>query len=312
MKVFHHDDNDGRCAAFLFHKYLIHAAISPWVENNAEEIDWDTVRVSKSDFIEMDYNKRLPLELIKEGEAVYFLDFHPQKTEDYLWLREYSDLTIIDHHKTTAGHLQEMIDDYNQVKPKETHDIIDMDGCGAVLVAKHFLNFTDETMPEFIKLVDDWDRWVHAKPESKWFNQGSYGYDTSPFGGFWDTLWLEMDEEDPPFFVRSVIETGVMVGGYRERRSASLCRSVGFPVEFHGFRCFALNQAKCNSTWFDSVPGYDIYLKFFFNGTNWTVGLYSTTVDVSLIAKSHGGGGHVGAAGFVCNELPFIGGVANV
>lgn len=36
-----------------------------------------------------------------------------------------------------------------------------------------------------------------------------------------------------------------------------------------------------------------------------TVSLYSETVDVGAIAKAHGGGGHKGAAGFVCDTLPW-------
>lgn len=39
----------------------------------------------------------------------------------------------------------------------------------------------------------------------------------------------------------------------------------------------------------------------------WTVSLYSTRDDVNCadIAKSFGGGGHKGAAGFQCDEIPF-------
>lgn len=31
----------------------------------------------------------------------------------------------------------------------------------------------------------------------------------------------------------------------------------------------------------------------------------AATIDVSVIAKAHGGGGHKGAAGFICDNLPF-------
>ena len=41
----------------------------------------------------------------------------------------------------------------------------------------------------------------------------------------------------------------------------------------------------------------------------WKVSLYSTKpeIDCGAIAKTYGGGGHVGAAGFVCNRLPWEG-----
>ena len=50
---------------------------------------------------------------------------------------------------------------------------------------------------------------------------------------------------------------------------------------------------------------YPLCLSFVYMGNKWTVGLYSETIDVSVIAKKYGGGGHTGAAGFVCDTLPF-------
>ena len=47
-------------------------------------------------------------------------------------------------------------------------------------------------------------------------------------------------------------------------------------------------------------------MPFSFDGDKWTVSLYSTSVDVSEIAKKYGGGGHKGASGFHCKELPFM------
>ncbi|MDO5845105.1 MAG: DHHA1 domain-containing protein, partial [Methanocorpusculum sp.] len=59
--------------------------------------------------------------------------------------------------------------------------------------------------------------------------------------------------------------------------------------------------------YFKSLPPdkYEIFIPFVFDGEQYTVSLYSTTVDVSEIAKSFGGGGHKGASGFQCAELPF-------
>jgi nanoRNase/pAp phosphatase (c-di-AMP/oligoRNAs hydrolase) len=47
-------------------------------------------------------------------------------------------------------------------------------------------------------------------------------------------------------------------------------------------------------------------MPFVFDGEQYTVSLYSKTVDVSEIAKKYGGGGHKGAAGFQCKKLPFM------
>lgn len=307
MKIFHHNDNDGRCAAFLFWKWLEREAVASWLGDNTDEVEMDTAKVSEADFIEMNYNRRLPLELIKEGETVYFLDFHPEKQEDYLWLCEHTDLMIVDHHKTTEQHLADMEREYHGEKEPPSSHIIDMEACGAMLVARHFLGFNDETMPYFVAAVDDWDRWVHKDPAARLFNAGSRVHDTSPFGTFWNTLYCEYESEmtGVDSFLWTLFVEGRTIIDSVAMQAKELCKSIGFETEFEGYKCFALNQAQCNSTWFDSVPDYDIHLKFYFNGTNWTVGLYSTTVDVSVIAKKHGGGGHTGAAGFVCDRLPF-------
>jgi nanoRNase/pAp phosphatase (c-di-AMP/oligoRNAs hydrolase) len=59
---------------------------------------------------------------------------------------------------------------------------------------------------------------------------------------------------------------------------------------------------------FDTVEeDYDIMMPFVFDGKRWTVSLYTKKkdIDVSELAKKHGGGGHRQAAGFQCDQLPF-------
>ena len=48
-------------------------------------------------------------------------------------------------------------------------------------------------------------------------------------------------------------------------------------------------------------------MPFVFDGSKWTVSIYSTNknIDCSELAKKYGGGGHKGAAGFQCENLPF-------
>ena len=64
-----------------------------------------------------------------------------------------------------------------------------------------------------------------------------------------------------------------------------------------------------NSQMFDSIwnpDKHDAMCTFCWKKDKWTVSLYSTkdNVDVSEICKARGGGGHKGAAGFQCSELP--------
>lgn len=88
-----------------------------------------------------------------------------------------------------------------------------------------------------------------------------------------------------------------------------MIKACSFYSSLEGYRVIVCNTPCGNSLVFDSVDSdtYDIMSVFFFDGKQYTVSLYSTKkeIDVSEIAKKHGGGGHKGAAGFQCKELPF-------
>jgi oligoribonuclease NrnB/cAMP/cGMP phosphodiesterase (DHH superfamily) len=288
VKVFYHNDNDGRCAAFLFWKYVTKTG--------------DVV--SQNDFIEINYTDKIPHEVYALNEMVYFLDFHPDKEDDYIILCEKACLCIIDHHKTAIDNITKWEDKYQF--GTDANFALDTSYCGAMIVWREF--FTDTMPPYFLDLVDDWDCWKHKLPETKAFNAGSRLYDTSPFGGFWETLYYGSFN---PFhtekaFLNEVIESGKLILKATDMQAKEAIKSFSFEVEFEGYKCLALNQGRCNSTWFDSKPGYDIYIPFVFNGKIWTVSLYSVTIDVSEIAKKYGGGGHPGASGFQCSEIPFV------
>lgn len=108
--------------------------------------------------------------------------------------------------------------------------------------------------------------------------------------------------------------------------------------EFASYHCIAVNLGHTNSKVFYSVwrrecpncdggrllapaPGcrvclgsgriepYDLMITFCRRKDKlWNVSLYSTKpeIDCGAICKAFGGGGHKGAAGFQCKELPFI------
>ncbi len=81
------------------------------------------------------------------------------------------------------------------------------------------------------------------------------------------------------------------------------CGRAAFEIEFEGLRAICLNQGAFSSNTLQTVydpEKHDIMLGFQFNGRFWNVSLRSAKdeVDVSVIAKSRGGGGHKAAAGF--------------
>ena len=94
------------------------------------------------------------------------------------------------------------------------------------------------------------------------------------------------------------------------KQYAIIMGSNGFTVNFEGYKGVACNAGPgINSDLFKTAPPHDIMLPFYFTGRKYVVSIYSENpdIDCSEIAKKHGGGGHKGAAGFVCNVLPFGG-----
>jgi oligoribonuclease NrnB/cAMP/cGMP phosphodiesterase (DHH superfamily) len=78
------------------------------------------------------------------------------------------------------------------------------------------------------------------------------------------------------------------------------------------YRVLACNTTTHNSQFFDGFydpEKHDVMCAYSRRSDGkWKVSLYSDkpTIDCGEIAKSFGGGGHKGAAGFACNHLPWV------
>lgn len=294
MKCFYHNDLDGRCAGWVVHTWV---GIKP---NQGGYIE--------SGFIEMNYNKPFPFEAIERGEQVWIVDFSisPQEMERLLSITE--DVTWIDHHKTA-------IDKY-AFFPYEIRGIRKDGEAGCALTFKYVHWWTDRgdghidlsrvnphiSVPEHVKLVEDWDLWkFHYGDRTRAFKEGCGLEDTSPSSDFWMNCMISTER------IEGTIASGETAIRYRSQWAKDFMRSWAFPVTFEGYKCMAANLGSCNSEYFKSIQGeYDIMMPFVFDGKQWTVSLYSTTVDVSEIAKKFGGGGHIKASGFQCSTLPFL------
>ena len=115
-------------------------------------------------------------------------------------------------------------------------------------------------------------------------------------------------------YVQSIIKDGEAAMRCYAKRDADVMRTRSFIVEWKGLKFLALNTARCNSNTFAArdVPetGHDALMAMTFTGKGWLVSLYHAAhrsdIDLSLIAKQYGGGGHRGACGFQTDKLPFL------
>lgn len=296
MIVIHHNDLDGRCAA---------AIVGYWAKKR---------RISFQDisFYEMDYKDEIPLicEKIDPNEKIFIVDFSFKPEVMNALLKHTDNIVWIDHHKTAKEYESQY---YRPIKGLRNFNDKEEAGCELTWV---YL-FPDMNMPLSVFLIGDRDcwRWIMEGRTAE-FNQGIKLYDTSPES----SLWAELFEEDKykkgmrfqgdvlteNCIVNEIVKKGEICLIFRDSFCADYAKSYGFELEFEGYKCFAMGLYMFGSEAFGyRMQKYDICIPFEYDGKKWTVGLYSTTVDVSVIAQKHKGGGHRNASGFTCDKLPF-------
>jgi len=275
MKIFYHNDLDGRCAAAIVYRAM-------GMKTNDE-------------YIEMDYNRSVLVDSILPNEAIIIVDFSfkPEVMEKVLKITQ--NIVWIDHHKT--------IFDYKY--SKELSGVRDTAFSGCELAWNYY--FFDKPMPRAVELIGDRDKWAWKfGKETAEFNMGMQVRSHQPQDTVWTTLLLSPKEGFN--WLKEIQKDGRIALLFRDQFCKDYVDSYGFETEFEGYKCFALNLYQFGSEAFDSyMEKYDVCLSFVFDGEKWKVSLYSKTIDVSEIAKKYNGGGHTKAAGFICNKLPFKG-----
>jgi len=115
-------------------------------------------------------------------------------------------------------------------------------------------------------------------------------------------------------YLKQVLEKGEVAMEYAQNTDAFWLSEAGHIIEWEGLKFLAKNTVERGSLVFLSrdkpETGHDALMAYGYRGKNWTVSLYHAThrkdIDLSKIAMKHGGGGHAGAAGFICDKLPFL------
>jgi len=164
--------------------------------------------------------------------------------------------------------------------------------------------------PLAVRLVGKHDVWDHADPRAKTFQFGLNSRELDATD--WKILLDYGDDSER--LVKCLLADGALLQEYQKRTDAGIVTHKSWLLEWEGLKFLCLNTARFNSLTFEArdVPetGHDALLGFSFDGTKYTVSLYHanhrTDLDLSEIAKRHGGGGHRGACGFVCSWPPFL------
>ena len=266
----HHNDLDGRCSAAIV-KYA----------NKGKGVI----------FIEADYNK--DWSTLKEFPAngtLYIVDYSLKPENMQVLLDKGVKPIWIDHHATAKDYQYQDLPGHRNFEDKAES--------GCELTWRYF---DVHKTPEVVKLIGDYDKWsLKMAPVCFQLYEGLKLENQNPASDMWHELFKSNET------CERIIEAGKTAIRYRDNYCADMCQSYGYETDFAGYRAYAANMARFGSKQFgERFSQYPFCIGYVHDGEKFVVSLYSETVDVGAICKKHGGGGHKGAAGFTCRELPF-------
>ncbi len=279
--IYHSADLDGECSAAIVER------AHPGIELHG----WN-------------YGDPIPWEKIEEADRVWLVDLSFQPWSEMERLYDLRPTTVwIDHHKSAIA--DERASDINGRFPG-----IRSDGCAGCELTWNYL-YAAEPMPKGVYYLGRWDVWAWQRhPDRRTMERFQFGMrsmETMPCHADTREAWSRILDGDASW-LNSICSRGSAVLDYRDEQNRRIAASA-FETEIDDHRVLALN-AGGGSTIFDSVWKGHLdcvaMLSFTRTSTAWRISLYSDRgFDCSVVAREHGGGGHAGAAGFTCTDLPF-------
>lgn len=235
------------------------------------------------------YNQpfKLDMSTLTKNDEVYILDFsYSSEILDELYKRV-GKLIVLDHHKTAA--------DILKGKP---YAAFDMEKSGAGMTWDYF--YTSTPRPTLVNLVEDRDLWLFKYEDSVPLNE--YIKAAGIMGNFSEWLRLLLDEE----YILKCIDIGRnTLMKFKEIKLTKFLESSKYIIkDIDGNKVALYNATDDISDTADvlyrNLP-IDYVISYFIASTgdlslSFRSGA-SSEVDVSLIAKSYGGGGHRNASG---------------
>ncbi len=306
-KILHHNDDDGRCAAYIVKAYLV----------NPMEV------MSPKDFIEYNYNidltKKYPL--ISDNETVYIVDISLcDAVMDFIQYAISKNCMVIhiDHHATGIDYYKEHKDEidhknyipfmkngisgamltwiYSEIfdykgkrNPMKTRFDFDNDNlrnrCCLVDEKNNPIDKSGNSIvvereitpvPTVLRFIDDNDIWKQKIVETKPFIWGfKLHKNKHPLSQVWVELFDESDPQENAKFINDIINNGTVILNYCDTVNARNLSS-GFYVDIHGTYVACVNSINGNSMIFqDMYDVSDAVCKFAFDGDKWWYTFYS-------------------------------------
>jgi oligoribonuclease NrnB/cAMP/cGMP phosphodiesterase (DHH superfamily) len=282
--LYHGSDLDGHCSGAIYAK-----------AHKGEEFTLHPI----------DYGDPVPWDLVA-GADVTLIDFTIQPADAFADLMiKAKSTTWIDHHRSAINEWKN-----REVPCPGVTMVLNEKKAGCELAWEHY--FLGQEPPIGVQLLGRYDVWDHADERTLPYQYGMRLHDLDPASGKERDLWedvLATDGSDD-VITSEMIQHGAILLLYQEQNDAAAVVKSCFDLSFAGKRWIACNRLGKGSRFFSAVwnqSAYDGMLSFGWDGSKWIIGMYSdrSDIDCGAIAKDNGGGGHPGAAGFQCAELPF-------
>lgn len=243
------------------------------------------------------------------GRDVFILDFSYKRDVMRQILGSAHFVTVLDHHKTAEAELEGIVDEFIQrpdliatdlVANPKGHELprvrFDMNKSGGRLAWEHFAylgGWQDMKAPWLVDYTEDRDLWRHALPESENINAAlrSYPLDFALWDEFNETMGQrEMFKREGAAIRRA--EKAIVSSHVRNARERIMdgheVLAVNATVLFSEIAGELAKDRPFGACYFDRQDGK----------RQWSLRSDASGLDVSEIAKAHGGGGHKQAAGY--------------
>ena len=306
-KILHHNDDDGRCAAYITKAYLV----------NPMDI------LKPEDFIEYNYNGDLTRKYptITENETVYIVDI--SMCDAVLAFVKYvisngGNVIHIDHHATGIDYYEnhkaeidhdhyisfmkngisgsmltwiyaEVFNDEGRKNPNEVKFDFDDDNlrtrCCLIDDSGNPIDKNGEIIkterdispvPTVLRFIDDNDIWKHKIVETKPFTWGfKLNKNKHPLSQIWVELFDDSDFRSHANFINDIINNGTVILNYCDAVNAIRLAS-GFYCVVNGNYVACVNAVDGNSMIFqDMYDASPAVCKFSFDGEKWWYTFYS-------------------------------------
>lgn len=326
--IFHHNDNDGRLAAFTIAKWVERLIVESQIQANIIYVECSHI----SGRCWKDFFQYIPL---RKQNSIFAVDLSLSKSDvtgDVIQGLNMMCKIWSDHHLDTQE-TKQAVESGEIPYNVDFHIYHRNDMCGAeiayfitqsfsldlknedrsIKLRAGFISLQD--MPEVHRLVGIRDRFIMDSPDwgtATGLYIASSTYSTIPSLNSENNLWYICTYNDEEF--NKIVEKGISLKNYRDSMyniffKATGVKVTGAAIDGDIYDFIAVNAVGGSELFGgeDLKPDYDFCMVYYYTGKQYKYSIFTnkdtskrgTFINLQKIAASFGGGGHLHAAGFV-------------